>query len=99
MDRTWQLRDAESSRLIAYVRVVGRTAKVTLPGDAARGQAMGPELTSIGAQRSAAYLREAIVKPEAVVPERYLLVRAHTRDGRDIQRDRVHSCLLYYGET
>ena len=104
MDGAWQLSDVELSRVIAYVRGVGRTAKETLPGDVGRGQAiyakqgcsgchikagegqsMGPELTAIGAQRSAAYLREAIVKPEAVVPEGYLLVRARTRDGKVIQ--------------
>jgi len=38
------------------------------------GGISAPELTAIGARRSAAYLRESIVAPEAAVPEGYLLV-------------------------
>lgn len=104
MDGAWQLSDAELWRVVAYVRAVGRTAKETLPGDAARGRAiylkqrcagchiaagqgraMGPELTSIGAQRNAAYLRESIVNPAAAIPEGFVMVRVKTRDGRDVE--------------
>jgi cytochrome c oxidase cbb3-type subunit III len=43
------------------------------------GSAYGPELTEIGAQRSAAFLRESILDPEASVPEDFVIVRATPR--------------------
>jgi putative heme-binding domain-containing protein len=45
------------------------------------GRPMGPELSSIGARRSAMYLREAITDPEAAVPDDFLQVRATPADG------------------
>jgi putative heme-binding domain-containing protein len=53
------------------------------------GTALGPELTSIGALRGVAYLREAIVKPEAARPPGYLVVRAVARSGDEIRGIRV----------
>lgn len=63
---------------------------------------LGPDLTDIGARRGAAYLRTAIVDPEAEVPENFasyrkliympdnfLWVRAVTNDGREIAGARV----------
>lgn len=104
MDGAWQLSDGEIVRVALYVRSIGNTTPITLPGDAARGQSLyarqgcaschivsgegrsfGPELTTIGAQRSAAYLREAVVEPSATVPEDYVSVRAKTRDGAEIR--------------
>ena len=41
-----------------------------------RGKAVGPELTSVGALRGVAYLRQAIVKPEAEHPPGFLVVNA-----------------------
>jgi cytochrome c oxidase cbb3-type subunit III len=46
-----------------------------------RGGVLGPELTAIGAQRGAAYLREAIVTPAAAHPRGYLVVRAVPNGG------------------
>ncbi len=56
---------------------------------AGRGTALGPELTAIGALRGAAYLREAIVKPEAARPAGYLVVRATARSGGEVRGIRV----------
>lgn len=54
-----------------------------------RGTTLGPELTNIGALRGAAYLREAIVKPEAARPSGYLVVRALTRAGTEVRGIRL----------
>lgn len=53
------------------------------------GTALGPELTEIGASRSADYLREAVVKPGATVPEPFRVVSATTRDGKTIRGERI----------
>lgn len=54
------------------------------------GGASGPELTEIGARRSAAYLREALIDPAASVPERFLTVSVTTRAGRNLRGVRVN---------
>jgi putative heme-binding domain-containing protein len=56
---------------------------------AGRGTALGPELTTIGALRGPAYLRESIVKPEAAHPPGYLVVRAVPRAGAEVRGVRV----------
>ena len=56
---------------------------------AGRGTALGPELTTIGALRGSAYLRESIVKPEAAHPPGYLVVRAVPRAGAEVRGIRV----------
>lgn len=53
------------------------------------GVAIGPELTEIGARRSAEYLREALVKPGATVPEQFLVISATTRDGKSVRGERI----------
>lgn len=53
------------------------------------GNALGPELTEIGARRSADYLREALVNPGATVPEQFLVISATTRDGKTIRGERI----------
>jgi len=50
-----------------------------------RGGNLGPDLTDIGARRSAAYLREALIDPGASVPERFLVVSVVTRDGERVR--------------
>lgn len=55
-----------------------------------QGDSVGPELTDIGARRSAAYLRTSLVEPEAEVSERFLQVRAVTKDGRRITGVRLN---------
>jgi cytochrome c oxidase cbb3-type subunit 3 len=54
------------------------------------GGASGPELTEIGARRSAAYLREALIDPSASAPEGFLVVSVITRAGRSIRGVRVN---------
>jgi putative heme-binding domain-containing protein len=50
-----------------------------------RGGTMGPNLTDIGARRSAAYLREALIDPGASVPEGFLVVSIVARDGQKVR--------------
>ena len=55
-----------------------------------RGGAIGPDLSDIGARRSVAYLREALLEPEAAVPNGFLQVQLVTRDGRRITGVRLN---------
>ncbi len=55
-----------------------------------RGGIVGPELDDIGARRSAAHLREALLAPEASVPSGFLQLRVVTRDGRTFTGIRVN---------
>jgi cytochrome c oxidase cbb3-type subunit 3 len=55
-----------------------------------QGSGHGPELTEIGARRSASYLRAALVDPEAAVPEGFLQVRVVTPEGRTITGVRLN---------
>jgi len=55
-----------------------------------RGGNLGPDLSNIGARRSAGYLREALVDPGATVPEEFLIVSIVTRDGNRIRGIRVN---------
>jgi putative heme-binding domain-containing protein len=55
-----------------------------------QGGIVGPGLDDIGARRSAAHLREALLAPEAVVPSGFLQLRVVTRDGRVISGIRVN---------
>ena len=54
-----------------------------------QGGILGPELTTIGSRRGAAYLREALVKPEATHPPGYLIVRATLVNGPVVRGIRV----------
>lgn len=110
MPAAWQLSEREVWQVAGYVRSLGRTTPVKLPGDAdngkrlyeskggcaachivrGRGGVLGPELTDIGARRSAAYLREAVVDPGISAPEGYLVVRVTTQDGKKIWGVRVN---------
>jgi cytochrome c oxidase cbb3-type subunit III len=60
-----------------------------------RGGVLGPELTSIGAQRGPAYLRDAIVKPAAAHPPGYLVVRAVLPTGPDVRGIRVNEDVFW----
>src|SRR5262249_54411576 len=53
------------------------------------GTGIGPELSEIGARRSGAYLRDAIVNPGAAVPEGFLVVSV-TAAGSKIRGMRVN---------
>lgn len=105
MPEAWQMTDREIRQVAGYVRSLGRTAVVKLPGDpvkgkehyeakgacaachivSGRGGTMGPDLTDIGARRSAAYLREALIDPGAAVPEGFLVISIATRDGQKVR--------------
>ncbi len=54
------------------------------------GSGFGPELTDIGARRSAAFLRESIMAPEASVPEGFLLVELITSSGPAVRGIRLN---------
>jgi putative heme-binding domain-containing protein len=51
---------------------------------AGKGSGLGPDLTRIGRQRSIAYLRTSILKPDADVTPGYGTVTVVTRDGKKI---------------
>ena len=49
-----------------------------------RGKRMGPELTRVGRQRSAAYLRESVLMPGADLTPGYAMITVVTKDGKKI---------------
>ena len=51
---------------------------------AGRGKRMGPELSQVGRQRSAAYLRESVVSPGADLTPGYAMITVVTKDGKRI---------------
>jgi cytochrome c oxidase cbb3-type subunit III len=55
-----------------------------------QGGVAGPELTDIGARRSAAYLREALLDPKSATPESFLVVALTTADGQRVRGMRVN---------
>ena len=54
------------------------------------GSVYGPDLTRIGASRSAAYIGESVVKPSEDIPEEYQGVTVVTKDGRRVTGIRVN---------
>jgi cytochrome c oxidase cbb3-type subunit 3 len=54
------------------------------------GGIVGPELSVIGSSRSAAYLRQSLVEPNAAVPEDYLLVTVVPKNGPRVTGVRVN---------
>ena len=60
-----------------------------------RGGILGPELTTIGGRRGAAYLREAIVKPAAAHPPGYLVVRAVPASGAEVRGIRLNEDVFW----
>jgi putative heme-binding domain-containing protein len=55
-----------------------------------QGGITGPELTEIGARRSPAYLREALLDPNAATPDGFLVASVLTADGRRVRGVRVN---------
>src|SRR5262245_10811044 len=49
-----------------------------------RGKRMGPELTQVGRQRSAGYLRESVVNPGADITPGFAAITVTTKDGKRI---------------
>lgn len=62
---------------------------------AGKGTLLGPELTSIGALRGPAHLRESLVKPAATHPPGYLVVQATTKTGRKIRGIRLNEDVFW----
>ncbi len=56
---------------------------------AGSGIGRGPELTQVGARRNGAYLRESLVKPDAYVPDGYLVLEVVARDGGTVRGTRA----------
>ena len=69
-------------------RTKGRCAQCHINGGL--GGSLGPELTEIGARRSAAHLRAAVLDPASTLPEDFLQVRAVTKDGQTITGVRLN---------
>jgi cytochrome c oxidase cbb3-type subunit 3 len=57
---------------------------------AGAGAGFGPDLSEIGDRRSGAYIRQAIAKPSANLPEGFLFVKAVTASGRMIEGIRAN---------
>src|SRR6266516_3898020 len=53
------------------------------------GGVAGPDLSTIGAARSAAHLRESLLDPQAAVPEGYLQVTVAAKNGSSVTGVRV----------
>jgi cytochrome c oxidase cbb3-type subunit 3 len=54
------------------------------------GTGFGPELTEVGAKRSAANLREHLTDPGKSTPEGFMMVRAVARDGHKFSGARIN---------
>jgi cytochrome c oxidase cbb3-type subunit 3 len=54
------------------------------------GGSLGPELTEIGARRSAAHIRTVLMDPTKEMPEGFLMVRLTTGDGKAIRGVRLN---------
>ena len=57
---------------------------------AGRGGTTGPDLTDITVRRSLAYLREALVNPEASVPDGFLMLHLVTQDKNSVPGVRLN---------
>lgn len=57
---------------------------------AGQGEALGPELTSAGARRNLAWLRQAILNPGDALPEDFYYVAAVTASGKAVRGVRLN---------
>jgi cytochrome c oxidase cbb3-type subunit 3 len=55
-----------------------------------RGEGFGPELSAVGARRSATFLRQTILKPASTLPDQFLYVSAIPSAGAAIRGIRVN---------
>jgi cytochrome c oxidase cbb3-type subunit III len=55
-----------------------------------KGEGFGPELTGIGARRSAAFLRQTVLKPSATLPEGFQYVAVTPASGAVVRGIRVN---------
>jgi cytochrome c oxidase cbb3-type subunit III len=54
------------------------------------GGIAGPELSAIGAARSASHLRESLIDPQSTIPQDYLLVTVVPKSGASVTGQRVN---------
>ena len=54
------------------------------------GGISAPSLTGIGTRRSAAFLRQSLLEPEAAVPEEYLMITVVPKTGQSVSGVRVN---------
>jgi len=66
----------------------GRCAQCHI--NSGQGGSLGPELTEIGARRSAAHLRAAVLDPASTLPEDFLQVSAVTKGGQTVTGVRLN---------
>ncbi len=59
------------------------------------GRAYGPDLSSIGAQRGPAYIKEALLTPSARVPDGHVVVTAKPKDAREVRGVRVNEDVFW----
>jgi cytochrome c oxidase cbb3-type subunit III len=71
-------------------RVYAKSGCATCHIVAGEGTGFGPELTEVGARRSAEYLRQCLVKPSANLPEGFLWVEATLASGETLLGIRVN---------
>ena len=105
MPPSWHLGNDGVMLCIAYVRKLGASATPPkVEGDLVKGESLfrakgctgchtagyGPDLSNIGARRTAASLRQSVTDPSAEVSEDSLLVRVTTREGKKVQGIRVN---------
>jgi putative heme-binding domain-containing protein len=70
--------------------IYARSACVMCHTLAGQGNAIGPDLTDVGARRGAAQLREALLHPEHAIPDGFLLVEAVPVSGDTIRGIRMN---------
>lgn len=57
---------------------------------AGEGRFFGPDLSAIGARRNPEHLKQSLENPAAEVPEGFLMIRAVTREGSEVNGARVN---------
>jgi putative heme-binding domain-containing protein len=105
MPSFWFLGERPVFQVSAYVRSLSALAAATpLPGDVGHGSVLfkengcagchstgyGPDLSEIGAVRSADFLRRAIIDPATSVQDGFAFVRVRPRDGAAVSGIRVN---------
>jgi cytochrome c oxidase cbb3-type subunit 3 len=71
-------------------RVYGATGCAGCHMIAGQGEGFGPELSAVGARRSAAFIRQTVLKPASTLPDGFQYVAAAPRSGAAIRGIRVN---------
>ena len=59
------------------------------------GRAYGPDLSNIGTQRGAAYIKQALLEPGARVPDGHVVITARPKDARSVRGVRVNEDVFW----